>query len=191
MNYDCETLFTLHVFVTRSNTAFYFTVLRICDSGVAVRDPYGPDILLVPQTPDLYRRAHNVLLTEIGAAILVDAVKSIDELMSRMDPAQSADPCGLARLCRRASVTLKDDPGQRRPIRQLRGWNSWCVRWWHSDCIGGLDDGRLVLKAVSNFRVSIGGRERQPVLPFSILECCKSVGLSLPAPPNHLNSRAL
>ena len=39
-----------------------------------------PDIILVPQSPDLYRRAHNALISEISAVIPVDAVKSIDEL---------------------------------------------------------------------------------------------------------------
>src|SRR3984893_2471755 len=36
-----------------------------------------PDIILVPQSPDLYRRAHNALISEITAVIPVDAVKSI------------------------------------------------------------------------------------------------------------------
>jgi len=36
-----------------------------------------PNIILVPQSPDLYRRAHNALLSEITAVIPVDAVKSI------------------------------------------------------------------------------------------------------------------
>lgn len=39
-----------------------------------------PDILLVPQKPDLYRRAHNTLLAEIESVIPIDTVKSIDEL---------------------------------------------------------------------------------------------------------------
>ncbi len=34
-----------------------------------------PDIILVPQSPDLYRRAHNTLISEITAVIPVDAVK--------------------------------------------------------------------------------------------------------------------
>lgn len=39
-----------------------------------------PDIVLVAQSPDLYRRAHNALISEITAVIPVDAVKSIDEM---------------------------------------------------------------------------------------------------------------
>ena len=45
-----------------------------------------PDIILVPQSPDLYRRAHNTLISEITAVIPVDAVKSIDELTCRVSP---------------------------------------------------------------------------------------------------------
>jgi DNA polymerase IV len=51
-----------------------------------------PDILLVPQSPDLYRRAHNALISEISAVIPVDAVKSIDELTCRVAPADRDDP---------------------------------------------------------------------------------------------------
>lgn len=51
-----------------------------------------PNIVLVPQTPDLYRRAHNTLLAEIGAVIPIDAVKSIDELTCRLDANQRDDP---------------------------------------------------------------------------------------------------
>jgi DNA polymerase IV len=54
-----------------------------------------PDIILVPQSPDLYRRAHNTLLSEISAVIPIDAVKSIDELTCRVAPAERADPHAL------------------------------------------------------------------------------------------------
>jgi DNA polymerase IV len=40
-----------------------------------------PDIALVPQSPDLYRRAHNALVSEITAVIPIAAIKSIDELV--------------------------------------------------------------------------------------------------------------
>ena len=50
-----------------------------------------PDIIFVPQSPDLYRRAHNTLLSEISAVIPVDAVKSIDELTCRISPAERRD----------------------------------------------------------------------------------------------------
>lgn len=51
-----------------------------------------PDIVLVPQSPDLYRRAHNALLSEISAVVPVDAVKSIDELTCRVAPADRSRP---------------------------------------------------------------------------------------------------
>jgi DNA polymerase IV len=61
-----------------------------------------PDIVLVPQSPDLYRRAHNALLSEISAVIPIDAVKSIDELTCRVAHAERADPRALgARIKRR------------------------------------------------------------------------------------------
>jgi DNA polymerase-4 len=54
-----------------------------------------PDIILVPQSPDLYRRAHNALISEITAVIPVDAVKSIDELTCRIAPTDRGDPRAL------------------------------------------------------------------------------------------------
>ena len=54
-----------------------------------------PDIILVPQSPDLYRRAHNTLLSEISAVIPIDAVKSIDELTCRIFPSERVDPRAL------------------------------------------------------------------------------------------------
>jgi DNA polymerase IV len=56
-----------------------------------------PNIILVPQSPDLYRRAHNALLSEISAVIPVDAVKSIDELTCRVAPDDRDDPRPLAK----------------------------------------------------------------------------------------------
>ncbi len=56
-----------------------------------------PDIILVPQSPDLYRRAHNALISEISAVIPVDAVKSIDELTCRVALADRDDPQVLGR----------------------------------------------------------------------------------------------
>lgn len=55
-----------------------------------------PDLVLVPQRPDLFRRAHNALLNEIACEIPIDTVKSIDELACRLDRATIADPEGLA-----------------------------------------------------------------------------------------------
>lgn len=54
-----------------------------------------PDIILVPQSPDLYRRAHNALLSEITAVIPIDAVKSIDEMTCRLDIGERGDPQAL------------------------------------------------------------------------------------------------
>ena len=51
-----------------------------------------PEIILTPQNPDLYRRAHNALISEISMVIPVDAVKSIDELTCRLDKVQRKDP---------------------------------------------------------------------------------------------------
>ena len=56
-----------------------------------------PDIILVPQSPDLYRRAHNALISEITAVLPVDAVKSIDEMTCRVDPCDRLDPTALGR----------------------------------------------------------------------------------------------
>jgi len=55
-----------------------------------------PDIVLVPQSPDLYRRAHNALLSEIAAVIPIAAVKSIDELTCDLAGPDILDPEGLA-----------------------------------------------------------------------------------------------
>lgn len=55
-----------------------------------------PDLVLVPQKPDLYRRAHNALLSEIETVIPIDAIKSIDELTCRLDEHGRRDPLGLA-----------------------------------------------------------------------------------------------
>lgn len=56
-----------------------------------------PDIMLVPQRPDLFRRAHNALLNEITCEIPIETVKSIDELACRLDRAAIVDPEGLVK----------------------------------------------------------------------------------------------
>ena len=43
------------------------------------------DLITVPQKPDLYRRAHNELLSEIETVIPIDTAKSIDELTCILD----------------------------------------------------------------------------------------------------------
>jgi DNA polymerase-4 len=60
--------------------------LRIC-----------PDIVLVEQRPDLFRRAHNALLNEIACEIPIETVKSIDELACKLDKNAIAAPEELAR----------------------------------------------------------------------------------------------
>lgn len=60
------------------------------------------DLILVPQQPDLYRRAHNALISEIGSIIPIDQVKSIDELSCKLDIHQRDDPAALASAIKRA-----------------------------------------------------------------------------------------
>lgn len=67
-------------------------VMAISDAVAAC-----PDLVLVPQKPDLYRRAHNTLISEISTVIPIDAVKSIDELTCRLEPSQRKDPLALGR----------------------------------------------------------------------------------------------
>jgi len=55
-----------------------------------------PDIILVPQRPDLFRRAHMALLNEIEVEIPIGSVKSIDEVYCLLKPLESSDPEGLA-----------------------------------------------------------------------------------------------
>lgn len=57
-----------------------------------------PDLILVQQKPDMYRRAHGALLAEIETVIPIDAVKSIDELSCRLDTGQRGDPETLAAM---------------------------------------------------------------------------------------------
>ncbi|MGE0290506.1 MAG: type VI secretion protein ImpB, partial [Bradyrhizobium sp.] len=67
-----------------------------------------PDLMLVPQKPDLYRRAHNTLLAEIESVIPIDAVKSIDELTCRLDEPGRREP---ERLAARLKATLARNVG--------------------------------------------------------------------------------
>lgn len=60
------------------------------------------DLILVPQKPDLYRRAHNALIAEINSVIQVDVVKSIDELACRLDAHHRRDPASLAMRIKQA-----------------------------------------------------------------------------------------
>jgi len=69
-----------------------------CHNVMNVKDAKAkcPEITLVPQSPDLYRRAHNTLIAEINAVIPVEAVKSIDEITCRLDNHQQKHPEELA-----------------------------------------------------------------------------------------------
>ncbi|MBV8978202.1 MAG: type VI secretion protein ImpB [Alphaproteobacteria bacterium] len=65
--------------------------------GVPEARAICPDIVLVTQRPDLFRRAHNALLNEISCEIPIETVKSIDELACKLDSANIADPRALAK----------------------------------------------------------------------------------------------
>lgn len=69
-----------------------------CKNVMAVKDARAlcPDLILVTQRPDLYRRAHNTLINEISCEIPIDTVKSIDELACTLDRGGIADPLALA-----------------------------------------------------------------------------------------------
>lgn len=56
-----------------------------------------PDIRLVPQSPDLYRRAHNTLIAEISTVMPIAAVKSIDEMTMNIAKTDQSDPEPLGR----------------------------------------------------------------------------------------------
>jgi nucleotidyltransferase/DNA polymerase involved in DNA repair len=87
-----------------------------------------PEIILVPQSPDLYRRAHNALISEISAVIPVDAVKSIDELTCRVAVADR-DRKPWAAGSRRASRTISVLISPARSALQPTGnWRKWPAR---------------------------------------------------------------
>ena len=66
-----------------------------------------PDLVLVTQRPDLFRRAHNALLNEINCEIPIEAVKSIDELTCALDRTSMAAPQDLAsRIKRRIAKNI-------------------------------------------------------------------------------------
>ncbi len=67
-------------------------VMNIRDARAAC-----PGIVLVPQSPDLYRRAHNALLSEISAVLPIAAVKSIDEITCDLKAPDIREPEALAR----------------------------------------------------------------------------------------------
>jgi len=76
--------------------------------GVGEARAVCPDLILVPQNPDHYRRAHNALLAEISLVIPIDAVKSIDELTCRVQGDDRLNPHPLAL---RIKARLRDHIG--------------------------------------------------------------------------------
>ncbi len=70
-----------------------------CKNVMGVREARSicPDMVLVTQRPDLFRRAHNALLNEISCEIPIETVKSIDELACKLDAADINDPRSLAK----------------------------------------------------------------------------------------------
>src|SRR5262249_2219194 len=68
-----------------------------------------PDLVLIMQRPDLFRRAHHALLNEISCEIPIETVKSIDELTCKLDKASIADPETLAnRIKERIRTNIGD-----------------------------------------------------------------------------------
>jgi len=68
-----------------------------------------PDLVLVTQRPDLFRRAHNALLNEITCEIPIETVKSIDELACKLDKGAIAAPDALAQ---RIKLRLRKNIGE-------------------------------------------------------------------------------
>ncbi len=68
-----------------------------------------PTIKFVPQSPDLYERAHRKLLMVIEGEIPIQTVCSIDELHCKLDPQDIDDPEGLSERIK-ASICEKVGP---------------------------------------------------------------------------------
>jgi DNA polymerase IV len=82
-----------------------------CKNVMNVREARNicPELVLVTQRPDLYRRAHNALLNEISCEIPIETVKSIDELSCDLDSRDIADPANLAlRIKSRIKANIGD-----------------------------------------------------------------------------------
>ena len=61
-----------------------------------------PELILVTQKPEMYRRAHNALNSAIQSVIPIDVSKSIDELTCRLDRNDIADPYALTNRIKEA-----------------------------------------------------------------------------------------
>lgn len=55
-----------------------------------------PDLILVPQRPDLFRRAHMALLNEIEMEVPIGSVKSIDEFYCNLSEQEAGSPQDVA-----------------------------------------------------------------------------------------------
>jgi DNA polymerase IV len=67
-----------------------------------------PELILVPQSPAMYRRAHNALLSEIESVIPISAIKSIDELSCDLDSSERRRPIDVAQQIKAA---IRDNIG--------------------------------------------------------------------------------
>ena len=77
--------------------------------GVREAKRVCPNIVLVPQKPDMYRRAHNTLCSSIQSIIPIDVRKSIDELTCKLDRNDIADPYSLTQ---RIKAAIREDVGE-------------------------------------------------------------------------------
>lgn len=68
-----------------------------------------PELILVTQKPEMYRRAHNALAASIESVIPIDVAKSIDELTCKLDKNDIADPYGLTTRIKEA---IRRDVGE-------------------------------------------------------------------------------
>ena len=68
-----------------------------------------PDMIFVPQKPDLYRRAHNALIAEIERVLPIAAIKSIDELTCHLDERARQDPDSVVS---QVKARIRDHIGQ-------------------------------------------------------------------------------
>jgi len=68
-----------------------------------------PELILVPQQPDMYRRAHDFLISEIGMVVPVDVVMSIDELSASLDRVQQDDPEAVGHAIKKRIAAICGD----------------------------------------------------------------------------------
>ena len=104
------------------------------------------DLVLVPQRPDLYRRAHNALVSEIASVVPIDQIKSIDELACRLAPDQRDDPAGLGQQIKRAirynigaTITCSIGFAANRHLAKIAGGTQKPdgMTIWHPDAMPG------------------------------------------------------